>query len=634
MTHNKTKQPGGHRAVSGGNGRSKAIIPRPEQLSSTDYLFDQEKRLLGILLTTPEQPELRKGLACIDDDFSPTNYVVYRAIMAQDGRPVTPATIADFLDEHGYLSEIGGEDYLYDLAATGATEYYGMAGTYAQAIHERGEKHRNMDRLQAAVEMGMAGDMDAARRVMAGHKQSNRRKRLSTTEIDEYLLSQSDDDEGNAQSCRAFFGADFVYCDSFGWMTWTGTHWTRDGAEAEVERAIIETLKHRRKLAVEAEREAIVRATKPTAANVRNVKFLLTSILNVSVNEFDKSPDHLNCKNGVVDLRTGEIEPHNQNQYFTYCLDVPYNPDTDTREWESWLLEAVGNNQEVADYLQLAMGYTATGHTSEECLFYIWGPPRAGKGTFSETLLAMFGHNPLAMETDFQTFTRDRSGDSNSADLAILKPARFVVASESGQREYLNAAKIKSLTGGNLTFCALKYRDHFSYKPQYTIWLSSNYGPRIDVDDAAAWSRLRVIKFPNSYLGKEDKGLKSRMKEPAMLEQVLAWVVTGAKKWYALGNSGLHTPAQVEADTQAARNELDHVGQWLEECTAKRVDGFVSNATLFESYSKWCNENGVTAKGLTGLTQSLKSKNYDAGVLGRVGTKKVRGCRGIVILAG
>ena len=106
--------------------------------------------------------------------------------------------------------------------------------------------------------------------------------------------------------------------------------------------------------------------------------------------------------------------------------------------------------------------------------------------------------------------------------------------------------------------------------------------------------------------------------------------------WYACGARGLPTPPKVERETQAARDQLDLVGQWLSECIEKtdNAEHFVSNAVLYESYKTWCDENGASAKKIAGLTQALKFKGYEAGQRGRVAGRLTRGCLGVQLVEG
>jgi len=433
--------------------------------------------------------------------------------------------------------------------------------------------------------------------------------------VDIFLLEQSADDVGNARCVSKLYSNEYLFCDAYGWLHWNGTHWRRAGARENLNVAIIRTLERRRLAAVRADREKIVRNTRGTASNVKNCQYILESFLTTDVSQFDKSPDMINCLNGAVDLRTGAIYPHLPTQNFTYVLPVEYHPNADQMMWKEFLHQATDRNDELDEYIRLTVGYSLTGYTREECLFYLYGPTRSGKGTFTETLLHMMGREPLAVEADFTTFTRRRDQDAQNFDLAELKPCRIVFASESNKYQTLNPARIKAMTGGNDVRCAFKHRDHFSYRPQFKIWLSSNEHVNADVDDEATWYRVKVITFPNSFAGREDKTLKGRLRQPATLQGVLAWCIEGAKAWYSTNARGLPTPTTVAAATQRARDEADYVQQWLEECVRKTNNSTdrIPNSVLYHSYKEWCIENGVKPKQIRGLTRALKRKGYEAG---------------------
>lgn len=427
---------------------------------------------------------------------------------------------------------------------------------------------------------------------------------------DTFLLAGDADDAGNAEMVYLVVGNRFLYCDAYGWLAWNGHYWQRENAEALLDVAIVETLKRRRLAAVKAEREAIVKAAQPSARRVRDAKYLFRSRVTAPVGAFDSHPDLLNCNNGAVDLRTGTLIPHDPAQRFTYCLTVDYDPGANYEPWVDFLRGAVVNGDDVLDYIQQAVGYSLTGHTSEECLFYVFGPTRAGKGTFTETLLELLPSS-LGRQADFSTFTAKRD-DTQNFDLATLKPARLVVASESNRYHELNAARIKTLTGGDQIACALKYHDTFTFRPQFKVWLVSNFPVNADVSDDAAWYRLRVIEFPHSYAGSEDKTLKRRMRQPANLRGVLAWAVEGARAWYT-SSVGLVTPKAVTLATSAQREALDYVQSWLDECCVVNPGTWTSNPLLYQSYASWCKDNGVTPKLQKALSQELGRKGYSVG---------------------
>lgn len=452
---------------------------------------------------------------------------------------------------------------------------------------------------------------------------------LPQNEGSNILLTAPADHDGHAHCVLAMFPGKFLYCEAYGWLYYTGTHYQREGAEAQVDRAIVDTLKARRALGAAVEKYDLVKACHASAGNKNGVKDLLQSLITEEVGKFDNDPDRLNCNNGVLDLRTGELLPHDQGQRFTYCLPVDYDPKADRGAWVKFLLDALGN-PEMVDYLQVATGYSLTGQTWEEILFYLYGPPRSGKGTFTETIIAMMGM-PLATEADFATFTAERSGDTQNFDLAPLKPCRFVAAGESNKNQPLNPAKIKALTGRNFVRCAFKHRDHFTYQPAFKIWLSSNHPVNVDVDDDAAWGRVRVIDFPHSHLGEEDKSLKARLSTPAALRGVLAWAVEGAQLWYNLiGTSkGLPTPERIAEATQAQRDQQDYIKMFLGECCGNDPEAFITSTELYQAYKNWCEDNGASAKHLKQFTAAISRKGYETGKQRKVNGRNLRGVIGL-----
>jgi len=228
---------------------------------------------------------------------------------------------------------------------------------------------------------------------------------------------------------------------------------------------------------------------------------------------------------------------------FTFCLDVAYNPNANVALIEHFLT-SLGLNDHMIDYLQEAAGYTLTGDTAEECMFYIQGPPRSGKGTFTNALRRLL-KEPLSAEISINTLaTSKHDSDKQNFALAPLRPCRMVIASESGKYSKLTTHKIKQITGGDSIHCAFKGKDFFNYRPQFKIWITSNNPPRPDdVEDDAFWdSRLKLIIFPISFVGREDKGLKARRVSRHRVSRSPAYLVrnrlpTMAQQCKRIGNA-------------------------------------------------------------------------------------------------
>ena len=411
--------------------------------------------------------------------------------------------------------------------------------------------------------------------------------------------------EGHALAFIEIYGGMFHHNTQVGWLKWCGTHWIQAGADAAVNRAMLNTLKIRREACAMFDLDA--KLYKRCAGDERekvNSVSMLKSMQSIALefDKFDNSVGFLNCRNGVLSLKTGKIEAHHPRQKNTYCLEYNYDPAANSKLWREFL-DGVGLADEVQDFLQKAVGYSLTGETSEEVMFYLYGKPRSGKGTFTEVLALMLGE--LGSGVNFRSFTSDRHGDTSNFDMAPLKNKRFLTASESSRFKQLNTAVIKQITGGDEIYCSFKRKDHFSYRPLFVLWLTSNWPVNADVDDDAAWGRLMTILFPNSFLGNEDKTLKIRLKQQASIEGVLAWAVAGAMAWYGSLPHGLKAPKSVIETRDSHRAELDSVGQFIEECCVLNAELHCNGNTMFNSYVDWCKEEGHAARIRKTFTQSL-----------------------------
>lgn len=431
---------------------------------------------------------------------------------------------------------------------------------------------------------------------------------LATKRSEEpFWLAYARDDEGNAQCVFAIYGDRIAYNRALGWMFRDSTHWlTGDLAEAYLDQAIIEVLTQRHLIATQVEDEELIKKTTRMQSRLHGTKAFLKSKVTILADQFDREPHLLNCKNGVVDLRSGRIVVEESN-YFTYCVPVELHLETDYAPWENWLRQVVGSYAEIAEWFQMCVGYSLTGYVHEKCFFYLYGPYNSGKSTFGNVLLHMLGE-PLATSANFSTFTRRR--DSQNFDLAPLKPCRFVMATESSKNQLMNTAIMKQLTGRDKVVCSFKGKDEFRYIPQFKLWLSSNHPVMADTEDDAFWQRTKVIEFPHSFAGREDKYLEYKMQGEEFQRMVLAYAILGAKMWFHEAQ-GLETPTLVKQTTQHHREVFDSVHHWLAEMVlTNEPTAFTPSSELRQSYEGWCDRNGYTAKKANAFGESLKSKGF------------------------
>jgi len=391
--------------------------------------------------------------------------------------------------------------------------------------------------------------------------------RILRGNCDDDILKMDTSDGGNADAFSEMYGNDFLYVKELGWLHWNGKYWQEDdGAVMLAMRESFDTRHDRFHRCGE-----FVKAgqTKRSTYKLKAAIEQAESMLAMSIDQFDKHPDEVNVANGVLNLKTLGLTPHDPFQLFTYCLNAPYDRGADMSIVENFMAKVLTRegeekpNQELIDFVQTALGYSLTGHTREEKLFYLYGElGRNGKGSITEALMELVPY-PIAEEVDFNTFVAKRDGDSQNFDLADMKASRMIFASESNKYQMLNPASIKKLTGGNPIRAAHKFKEFFIYRPQFKAWLSSNHKINGDPDENVMWLRLLVIELPNSYQGREDKLLKEHLKSPEGQQAWLRWVAVGAKRWY---EQGLQVPEQVTLATKKQQEDVDTFTNWVDEC--------------------------------------------------------------------
>ena len=315
---------------------------------------------------------------------------------------------------------------------------------------------------------------------------------------------------------------------------------------------------------------------------------LAKSEVPVLPDELDTHPWLMNAPNGVVDLRTGELRPHRREDMMTKIAGAEYDPKVPTPKWAGFV-ERVLPDEELRVFVQRGSGYSATGDTSEQCLFINHGNGANGKSTWQEILAAALGD--YAMRTPTKTLLATRS-DSIPNDVARLKGARFVSASESEEGRHLAESLIKELTGQDTISARFMRGEWFDFKPTHKLWLSTNHKPQIRGTEDAIWRRIMLIPW-NVQIPPAEQDRTLLEKLHSELPGILAWVVRGCVAWQ---REGLRPPDEVTRATAEYRAEMDVMSAFLDECCEQRANAWTYARDLYKAYEWWCMETGERAE--------------------------------------
>ena len=430
------------------------------------------------------------------------------------------------------------------------------------------------------------------------------------------LVSFLANDHGNAARLIAIHGEDLRFCHAFKkWLVWDGMRWAVDDTDQARRLAKLTMLEFLRQAPAGDAAEKFARAS----LDSRRISSLLSMAeceIFVRPADLDTDPFALNFLNGTVDLRTAVLREHRKADLITKLVRHQYRPGAKCPRWLAFLTQIMGavpdageaglqRADELIDYLQLALGYSITGEAGEKAVFVAHGSGDNGKTTMLSLVRDVTREYATVVGLDLLT-TRDESNNVAAARAKLLG-ARFVTSSETEEGQRLSAARLKRICqgpGGEIEACR-KFENPVTFPETHKLWIDANHKPELPASDAAVWNRLHLIPFTVTIpKDRQDRELKTKLLKEA--EGILAWLVEGARRWYA---TGLPDSKAVAKATTAWRVEMDRLSAYLDEHTSKADDpnARLPSRVLYENYKSWCESNGERA-----LTQARFSRQMEA----------------------
>jgi putative DNA primase/helicase len=171
---------------------------------------------------------------------------------------------------------------------------------------------------------------------------------------------------------------------------------------------------------------------------------------------------------------------------------------------------------------------------------------------------------------------------------------------ESDSAGRLDESAIKQFTGGEEIKARELYQAAFTFKPQFSLWLSCNDLPAVRDKSLFASDRIRVIEFNRHFSDEEqDKGLKDYFESEEAMAGIFTWLVEGYRKYL---KRGLRMPESMQEVVTQYEKDNDFILQFLEERCEKGGTEEMKLKTIYDHYKIWSRTCGFA-------TTSLKKFN-------------------------
>lgn len=338
---------------------------------------------------------------------------------------------------------------------------------------------------------------------------------------------------------------------------------------------------------------------------------------------FDGHPYLINTQNGIVDLRTRELMPHDPKYLFTKITKVEYQPAKGCPKFLEFIdgINKVG--AEWGDYLLDQMSYALTGDISLTRSHWWVGGGANGKSTLTNVLTHVMGS--FAHTVNINTFMRSRDHGVGSAtpELDNLRGVRMLFSTEMTKGSQLDEGAFKSLISTDPIPSRRLYASKVDQiRPVFKFFPFFNDMPIIAGTDNGTWRRIAKMDFLADFAGADrDKrvmGLEDTLKKED--EGIFALLVD---RCYSLLKGGLRDdksyrinipiPECVQLATREFRASLDPVAEFVAEhlikdgeLVEKGSGGVIPNAVMSVAFEYYRSTNGKPRMSGTTFKDELK----------------------------
>jgi len=305
--------------------------------------------------------------------------------------------------------------------------------------------------------------------------------------------------------------------------------------------------------------------------------------LAVGVEELDADPFAFNVLNGVVDLRTGELRPHQPDDFMTKVAPVQFDPAATCPMFDAFLDRIMAGNVSLIAYLQRLAGMCLTADISEQSLWVLHGGGANGKTVFQDTLTGLMGDYAGEAAPDLLLM---RSSPEHPTEIADLCGRRLVVAGETDEGRRLRVQLVKRLTGNSRLKARYMRGDYFEFPRTHKMIMATNNRPIIKETTLAIWRRIRLVPFEVTIPQEEwDRHLTERLVKE--WPGILNWALRGCLAWQ---REGMSDPPEVLAATANYQAEQDPLAEFLDTCCTFGADVSATRADLFARYAAWTDQ--------------------------------------------
>lgn len=290
--------------------------------------------------------------------------------------------------------------------------------------------------------------------------------------------------------------------------------------------------------------------------------------------------DYIVVKNGLLNIKTMQLEQFDPNIIVRNKINTVYNPAAKCESMDTMLDNVSCNNADLRALIEEMIGYILLNRNELGKCFILTGDGSNGKSTVLNCIKDMIGRDNISSLGLNELNQRFKTAE--------LYGKLLNIGDDIGNGYIEDNSVFKKLVTGESVTVERKGSDPFDFENYSKLIFACNDMPRINDTSTGLKRRLIIIPFMARFDKNRDKFnpfIIDDLKDPAALEYLLILAIDGLKR--ILENRAFTQVDAVEAVMHVYERTNNPVLQFIEEV---EIEDEVASI-IYERYKFWCDNN-------------------------------------------
>jgi len=296
---------------------------------------------------------------------------------------------------------------------------------------------------------------------------------------------------------------------------------------------------------------------------------------------------YIPVKNGVYDIETDSLLPHEPKYRFTYQFPIHYDKNAQCTKTEAFFDQVLTPEQRLI--IEEWLGYYFWRNYQFKKALILVGEGDTGKTTLLEVIGFLLGVNNLS-SVSLQKMSSDKFS------VAHLYGKHGNIVDELSAKDIHDTGAFKMATGGGSITGERKYGNQFSFINYSKFTFACNKIPDVkDTDDDAYFNRWMVIRFENK-IEKKIPNFIETLDTSDERSGLFNLAMRGLKRLIAQGSFTYKLSAS-ETKTEMMRSGSS-IAMFASDILERDDSSEISKEDLYSAYGKYCRDNCLSTQSI------------------------------------